>query len=236
MIKDICIILSILISLGILWHLLTLKYIQKDNVNLFIAQKRCGKSCTIVKSCFNGLKHGRDVYCNCDDISIPGIKIFDVENLGKYSIRDAQIEIDEISMWYDNRNWKKNHQNNEEFVKLLRSAGHLRLQLNLYTQDYSVDKRIRQLADSVYIGRKYLRVLTVWRKLKKEIQIKESALDAESQIVDALDFVPWWKPGSIKLTWIPKYVGYFDSFKDIYSTYGDLPFTWSNNTPIDPDQ
>lgn len=236
MIKDICIIFSVIIAFGIVWHLATLKYYSPPGLQLFLAQKRAGKSCLVAKNCLRSVKRGITTYCNCDDISIPNIRIFNVEDLGKYRVADAHLEIDEISLWYDNRSWKKNHEKNEEFVKLLRSAGHLGLTINMYSQDYSVDKRIRQLCDAIYIGKKYLRVITVWRRLKKEIAIKESAIDAESQIVDSINFTPWWMPGSIKITWIPRYVGYFDSFKDLYATQGALPFHLSSSGDEDERQ
>lgn len=223
--KTICIILSIFICLVLLWHLLTLKYYQPASITLYLCMKRGGKSCTVAKNCLKARKKGRTVYCNCDDISVPDVRIFNMEQLGKYKVENAHIEIDEISLWYDNRAWKKNAEKNERFVAWLRSTGHKNLTVNMYSQDYSVDKRIRQLCDAIYIGKKYLRVITVWRRLRKEIAIKDSALDAESQVVDSLSFTPWYLPGSLKLTWIPKYIGWFDSFKDLYYTDGELPYT-----------
>lgn len=225
--KTLCIILSIFICLVLIWHLLTLKYYQPAGIVLYLCMKRGGKSCTVAKNCLRYTKKGIPTYCNADDISVPDVRIFDMAHLGRYRVSDAHIEIDEISMWYDNRAWKQNQQKNADFVRWLRSTGHLNLTVNMYSQDYSVDKRIRQLCDAIYIGKKYLRVITVWRRLKKQIAIKDSALDAESQIVDSLDFTPWWMPGSIKITWIPKYIGWFDSFKDLYQTEGDLPYRLS---------
>lgn len=223
-VKWFCIALSIFICLIIIWHLLTLKYWQPDDIVLYLCMKRGGKSCTVAKNCLKFKRRKQLVYCNCDDISIPGIRVFNTEDLGKYSVRNAHIELDEAAMWFDNRAWKQNQQKNADFIKWLRSTGHLNLTVNMYSQDYSIDKRIRQLCSAIYIGRKYLRVFTVWRRLKKNIAIKDSALDAESQIVDALDFTPWFIPGSIKITFIPRYVNYFNSFKDLYQTQGELPY------------
>lgn len=71
------------------------------------------------------------------------------------------------------------------------------------------------MCDNIYIGTRYFRVLTVWRRLRKNVTIKEEAMTAESQIVDELNFTPWWMIGSIKITYIPRYIKYFDSFKDL---------------------
>ena len=81
------------------------------------------------------------------------------------------------------------------------------------------------MCDDIYIGVKYFRVLTVWRRLRKNVAIKEAAMDRESQIVDELKFTPWWIPGSILLTYIPKYVKYFDSYKDLQEYEGKLRYT-----------
>lgn len=222
--RTICIILSVFICLVLLWHLLTLRYYQPAGIVLYLCMKRGGKSCTVAKNCLKFTKKGITTYCNCDDISVPGVRIFNTEDLGRYKVENSHIELDEVALWYDNRAWKQNQQKNADFVKWLRSVGHLNITVNMYSQDYSIDKRIRQLCDAIYIGKKYLRVITVWRRLKKQIAIKDSALDAESQIVDSLDFTPWYLPGSVKFTWIPKYIGWFDSFKDLYSTEGPLPY------------
>ena len=71
------------------------------------------------------------------------------------------------------------------------------------------------MCDNIYIGTRILRVLTIWRRLRKNVAIKEEALTAESQIVDELKFTPILIPGSIKITFIPLYIKYFDSFKDL---------------------
>lgn len=81
------------------------------------------------------------------------------------------------------------------------------------------------MCDNIYIGSKYFRVFTVWRRLRKNVAIKDSAMDAQSQIVDALAFTPWWLPGSIKITYIPRYTKYFDSYKPLKEYKGDLQYT-----------
>ena len=86
------------------------------------------------------------------------------------------------------------------------------------------EKKIRTMCDNIYIGQRWFRVLTVWRRLRKNVAIKDAAMDASSQIVDQLNFTPWWIPGSIKITYIPKYVKYFDSFKVLKQYDGDIPY------------
>lgn len=82
------------------------------------------------------------------------------------------------------------------------------------------------MCDNIYIGQRWFRVFTLWRRLRKNVAIKDAAMDASSQIVDQLNFTPWWIPGSIKITYIPKYVKYFDSFKVLKTYDGDLPYRY----------
>lgn len=85
------------------------------------------------------------------------------------------------------------------------------------------------MCDNIYIGSRYFRVLTIWRRLRKNVAIKDAAMDASSQIVDQLNFTPWWIPGSIKITYIPRYIQYFDSFKVLKEYDGDLPYRTIND-------
>lgn len=213
--------LCVYLVLFTVWNFLTLKYKQKDSLVLWIASIGQGKSSTLAKNCLKARKNGSVVYSNCDDINIDGVRIFDTMDLGEYRVQNAQIEIDEISVYYDNRNYK---QTSKQFIKWLRYSRHERLNVNMYTQSYDVDKKIRTLCSAIWFGKKYFRVFTVWRKLRKEIAIKDDAINAESQIVDELAFQPWWIPGNIKITFIPKYINYFDSFKSLDGYKGDLKY------------
>lgn len=213
--------ISLLISL-IIWHFLTLKYLNPYTMRLFIANKGAGKSTTIRKFCQKYIRRGIKVYANMEDIKINGVHVYDTMDLGKYKVENAYMVVDEVSLFFDNRNYK---QTSKEFIRWLRSVRHHRLRVDLFTQSYDCDKKIRTMCDDIYIGVKYFRILTVWRRLRKNVAIKEAAMDRESQIVDELKFTPWWIPGSILLTYIPKYIKYFDSYKDLQEYDGNLRYT-----------
>lgn len=203
------------------WHLLTRKFVQKPAISLWIAQIGAGKSSTMAKNILAAVKDKKTVYCNCEDVVIPGTRVFNTYDLGMYKVQNAQIEVDEISVFYDNRNYK---QTSAQFIRWLRYLRHERLSCNLYTQSYDVDKKIRTLCQRIWFGQKILRVFTVWRKLKKSIALRDDALSADTQIADQLKFEPWWIPGNIKITFIPKYINYFDSFKSLDNYVGDLSY------------
>lgn len=205
----------------IIWHFLTRKYINPYTMDLYIANKGAGKSTTLAKNVLKARRKGNNVYTNADDINIPGTRIFNTFDLGNYHVEKAYILVDEVSLYFDNRNYKNT---SKEFIQWLRSIRHDRLCVDLFTQSYDCDKKIRTMCDNIYIGYRYFRVLTVWRRLKKNVAIREAAMDASSQIVDNLNFTPWWIPGSIKITYIPKYIKYFDSFKKLQENQEPLKY------------
>lgn len=214
-------IIAAMFAIFLPWHLLTRKFVQKPAISLWIAQIGAGKSSTMAKNILSAVKDKKTVYCNCEDVVIPGTRVFNTYDLGMYKVQNAQIEVDEISVFYDNRNYK---QTSAQFIRWLRYLRHERLSCNLYTQSYDVDKKIRTLCQRIWFGQKILRVFTVWRKLKKSIALRDDALSADTQIADQLKFEPWWIPGNIKITFIPKYINYFDSFKSLDNYVGDLAY------------
>lgn len=221
-VKFIYIFIVVLFAIGLPWHFLTRRFVQKPAISLWIAQIGAGKSSTMAKNILKARKNNTNVYCNCEDIRIPGTRIFKTYDLGQYKVQDSQIEVDEISVYYDNRNYK---QTSQQFIRWLRYIRHERLSCNLYTQSYDVDKKIRTLCQRIWFGQKVLRVFTVWRKLRKSIALRDDALSADTQIADQLKFEPWFIPGNIKITFIPKYIKYFDSFKSLDNYLGDLEYS-----------
>lgn len=195
-------------------------------MDLYIASKGAGKSTQIAKNLvrYNG-KFG-PAYVNSSDINIKGVRVYDTYDLGKYRINSAYVIVDEVSLFYDNRQYQnKDYQrDSKQFIQWLRGIRHEKLKIDLFTQSYDCDKKIRTMCDNIYIGYKFFRVFTVWRKLRKEIAIKEDGITAESQITDKLTFVSWFVPGSLKITYIPKYIQYFDSFKSINNYLGDINY------------
>lgn len=179
---------------------------------LYLAKKRTGKSTDICKKCLKYLKKGYDVYVNSDDIRINGVRHYNTQDLGKFDVKKAVIFIDEISIFYDNRQWKNT---SADFISWLRGIGHDRLIVYAYSQTYDVDVKARKLADGIFIMRKYFNCITISRKLQKNIAIKDSAMNAESQIVDEIKFIPFFLPAATEILWLPKYIKYFDSFKDL---------------------
>lgn len=188
---------------------------------LYLGKKRTGKSTHICKMAIKYLKRGYDVYVNSDDIRINGVRHYRTQDLGSFDVKRAVLFIDEISLFYDNRNFKHT---SKDFISWLRGIGHDKLIVFAYSQSYDCDSKIRTLADSVFLMRKYFNCYTVARKLQKNIAIKDSAINAESQIVDEIKFIPFFFPGATSITFIPHWIKYFDSFADLQSGRNPLQY------------
>ena len=105
-------------------------------MDLYIGNKGCGKSSTLAKNCIKALKRREDTYTNASDIMVNGVKIFNTYDLGKKYIANSYIAVDEISLYFDNRNYKNT---SKEFIEWLREVRHDRLKVDLYSQSYDCD-------------------------------------------------------------------------------------------------
>lgn len=188
------------------------KWIKRPyKFEIYIGKPRTGKTTMMTKEAILNNKHKGITYCNVD-INAHSTRIFDANHigLGTYFEPNSLVLIDEPNLYWDNRTFKDT--NRKSVIEWFRLYGHNKVNIKMYTQTLDVDKKLRYLASDVYICKKILGTIVISRKLKKQITIKESAIDAESQIVDELDFVPIFIPGSIKLTFIPRWTKYFDSY------------------------
>lgn len=58
-------------------------------------------------------------------------------------------------------------------------------------------------------------VFSYGKKISKVVDIKESAMNADSQVVDTLKFQSILVPHSRQFTFIPKYIKYFNSYENM---------------------
>lgn len=206
---------GIALTLILISTVTSLLYYNPYQLTIFMGNMGVGKSSMVAKLCIKYLKKGRTVYCNCDDIKLNGVRVFSTKDIGKYSMHDAIVIIDEASLYFDNRNFKET---SKEFIQWLRSIRHNRLVVYVLSQNYDMDLKIRRAATGIYLGTKFFSCFTIWRKLKKNIAIKTNAMNAETSIVDELKFVPIWNLSAIKCIFLPRYFRYFESFKALTET------------------
>lgn len=160
-----------------------------------------GKSTMACRLARQAIKKGITVYSN---VEIKGcLKLDPRADIGKYNITNGLVLVDECGIEFNNREYKTFSKEQNKWFKLYR---HARCDVVIFSQSYEdMDKKLRLLADRYYLVErsilpKFIRV----RRIVKKISISE----ADRQIIDAYEFVPF----SRKLIFGPKYWKYFDSF------------------------
>lgn len=178
---------------------------------ILFGKKGAGKSCFIAKMATFYKKKGRPVFTN---IGLPGTYGFDPKKIGSYHFPpDSVVFLDEISLFFDNRNFKDFSDDAKEFLRLQR---HYRVTLYVFSQSYDMDKKVRDQADYLYLVSNFCNCISIARKISRRLCIvhADSGGTGESHIADDLDFVPWFTIpfGGAIFTWLPTWVKMFDSF------------------------
>lgn len=193
------------------FHFLTRKYLNPYKLIFIIAKKGQGKSTFLTKMALNHLKHGWTVFSTDP---IPGCYLIRPEEIGYYELPwHSLLIIDEIGMIWDNRDFKNFSNAVRDWFKLQRHRG---VKVICASQSFDVDKKIRDLADDMFLLQKKFRVFSYGKRILKILDIVEANGDhnSESRIVDQLKFdsILFFWAGSRTLTFIPHWTKYFDSF------------------------
>lgn len=174
----------------------------------------CGKSTTLVKEYRKNRKKYDNIYSV--NIEIKGVKQITKEDVRKYRFKNALILWDEITLDYDNRNFKKFTKEDKEFWLLHR---HMGVDIIYATQNYeNVDKKIRDLTIELWYMQKSVvplcRGFTTTKRIYRNININEnnSELTLGYRFCNKIEgiFV-----SNFKIIWRRKYYKYFNSFDEL---------------------
>lgn len=208
----------------IIWHFTTRKYINPYKLYFYFGKKGSGKSTLLSKLAYENLKKGHQVYSQ----EVMSFKIrtkafhkkvilstipFEPSHIYDYSFPyGSVILIDEASLLWSNRDFKNF---DKKIVNWFQQQRKCKVSVHLFSVSFDIDKKIRDLCDEMYIVRKYMRVLTVARHVVRKPVIVHPMGDAPASIQDdiiedGLILAPF---GGIKVTLIPKWSKYFDSFR-----------------------
>lgn len=144
---------------------------------------------------------GCNVWAN---MPLLGAKIIDLDNdLMVHNIERGILLIDEAGLEYNNRDFKTFSKNALRFFKLHR---HYELDINFYSQDVDIDKKLVSLADTVYITERSFIPFCFYTKA---VRRKLDVIDGEIKAVFSL--VPFLCGGR-KYIFAPKYWHLFDSW------------------------
>lgn len=211
--------------LVLFWNQFKLKTIWKTH--LIIGKKGSGKSTYAVSLMLKYanrytleydstnhriVRHPFKIYTNMHT-SVPNVRyVEEVDKLGKFVPEPYSIlildEVNTIRGW-DNREFKDT---DKDTIKFFRYARQYKVITYLFTQTFDIDRKLRSLVDTMTLCTNFMTVFTCLRKIDKRVTIKDSALDADQQIVDDVKFAPWFIPGNIRLLWIPKFTRWYSSY------------------------
>lgn len=174
----------------------------------------CGKSTTLVKEYRKNRRRYKNIYTV--NIDIKGCKRITKEDFRKYKFHDALILWDEITLDYDNRDFKAFNQKDKESWLLHRHTG---IDIIYVTQNYeNVDKKIRDLTMELWYMQKsvvpFLRSFTTTKRIYRNININENT----SELTLGYRFcnlIESFFVSNFKIIWRRKYYKYFDSFDEL---------------------
>ena len=108
---------------------LSLKYRNKHKLYFVFGKKGAGKTTMLTKLAYKYNKKGVKVYCNTE---IPGTCLIDAKDVGFYKFEEnSVVMIDEVSLIWDNRNFKNFR---PEVAKFFRLQRHHKLTVWLFIQ------------------------------------------------------------------------------------------------------
>lgn len=207
-------IIFFLLSIFIAYHLI--KYSNPYKLYMVFGKKGSGKTTFMCKLALKyskkkWFKKSRPVYCNT---YVPGTYYFEAEDIGIYHFpENAVILIDEVGLIWDNRDFKNFKNHVRDYFKYQRHYKHT---VYLFSQSFDIDKKLRDLTDHMYLIMNFFNCFSLARRITKTITITHADKNStgESKLVDDLQFdsILLFFLGTVKLTYIPKYVKYFDSF------------------------
>lgn len=208
-------ILLILVFFIFIYKKVTDRYVSPYTLDIFFGRKGCGKSSTLQKLAQKYHKKGWTVYSDIGNTMQSFVHQIDCRKLYQYQFpENSVILIDEINLLWDNRDFRSFP---KELQKMLRLQRHRKIKLIMFSQTYDCDLKIRNLADHLYLCNKFLRVWTVCTAyVKRPVVLSSEQTTTEARMADDFQKLPFWYSN---ITFIPRWIKNYDSFKDDSSDY-----------------
>lgn len=118
-------------------------------VRLYFGLPRSGKTTLIAKMARQYSRRYDYVYTNVHLSNMPdNVRFIDDDKIGVIDVSNSLLLIDEASIGFDNRDWKKFTGNVRNFFLL---HGHYRCNIFMFTQKWDgIDSKIRSICEEVY--------------------------------------------------------------------------------------
>lgn len=171
----------------------------------------CGKSTFLAKLAQTYIKQGIRVFV-LKEHPVDGCFLIDWDDIGRFDMSGSVILIDEISLFADNRDYKKFSQNLKKFFILHR---HYHCDIIWFTQQFDgVDRKIRELTTCLYYVRS-AGVLSYALRIDRFIFVhkEQKEIKVGFKLTGFFRALFGWLNGSLKVCYRPRYYRYFDSFE-----------------------
>lgn len=181
------------------------RYKNPYKLVFIFGKKGSGKSCFLVHELLKYKKKGYTCYTDMY-VNIPDVRIITADDLKKFRpVEKSALFLDEVGLTWDNRNFKNFDKGLTEFFKLQR---HFRCVVFMNSQSFDVDKKIRDVTDSMILQSNIANCISVSRPIIRRVTLVEASAEGDSRIADNLEFDKLW---NWRFYWMPKYFKYFNS-------------------------
>lgn len=207
----IILIILAVIAVLIIYHFLTRKYVNPYKLIFFFGKKGSGKSTLLTKLAYKYKKKGWKVFTT---EKLPGTFDLDSPNeiFSQSFPEHSCIFIDEVSLIWDNRDFKKM---DKRVIEWFRYQRHHKCRVYFFSQTFDIDKKLRDLTDDMYLVDKYLRVFVIAKHIVRKPVVVHPSPEAPARIDDDMKVDPLilWFFGARLGAFIPFWSKRFNSYK-----------------------
>lgn len=214
-----------------LFLFLTRKFVNPYKLIFLFGKKGSGKSTLLQKLTYRYLKRGWTVYST----EVPHDKYFDFtkvpekgtlnylapSHIFEYTFPERTcILIDEVSLIWDNRDFKKM---DKRVIEWFRYQRHHKCRVYFFSQTFDIDKKLRDLCDDMYLVNKYFRVLVVASHIVRKPVVVHPGPESPARIDDDMivDGPLLTFFGGKLFAFIPYWARKFDSYTTDYKRKED---------------
>jgi len=204
----ICCVIVVFIAL---FCYVTRNYVNPYKLIFVFGKKGSGKSTLLTKLAVRYSKKKWTVYTT---ENIPGThNITDPKQIYKMDFPERScILIDEVSLIWDNRDFKSM---DKRVVEWFRYQRHHKCRVYFFSQTFDIDKKLRDLADDMFLVNKYFRVFVIAKHIVRKPVVVHPGPDSPARIDDdmVVDGPLLWLFGGRIAAFIPYWAKFFDSHK-----------------------
>lgn len=205
-----------IIIYGLVIILIYVQYMAKKFENpyklvMIWGKKGSGKTTLATKLALKHMKQGQPVFSNAE---IYGTLKLDTKDIGFRTFPPHSVLIiDEAGLIWDSRNFKSFDLTNVgRYFRLQRQYKNT---VYLFSQDFSIDKRLRDLCDEMYLCVNVFGFLSIAKKIHKIPKLHKASQDQDGSSKNEgfiTEDYRYFLPFSWIYTYIPRYIKFFSSF------------------------